>query len=614
MPRVAATPDWQRRGSPEGVTPRAYDRPDGEPATSSGGCSAPRTPRRSSSGSAWRRARYLQLDDVVALERHAARRRAGRASTASSSQVRARHEGARFDSDVFLIADGVLPAEVSEAAQVQATRFEPEMFVPPLPGDEVRKATGARARRGAVLRRHGAAGCPPASPATTSRSTSTSSSSTAPGAPTSTSAASRGVATKTSYATFLLYCLFHSGVLGAEAANTKALIFNVKGEDLLFLDHPNTAARRRPARPLRARSACRRRRSQSSACSPRRAGATPTAAPDVASRTDGRDARSSGPSRSSAASELLPFLFADAEDDRQQYTMVVHNVAARLRAARRAGRRRRGQHRRPGGAHVPRARRPHRATGSTRRRRPRTVGRAGPSAPARSTRSSAACYGAVRHVEHLDPGRRRPPRARTASTSTAPGHRRRPPQPERPGQALRRRRRSCARPSSDKERSGQARPLQFVVLDELNKYAPRDGSSPIKEILLDVAERGRSLGIILIGAQQTASEVERRIVANSAIRVVGRLDAAEAGRGEYGFLPAVQRQRATILKPGTMIVTQPELPDAARRRVPVPGLGHPGGRGRRQPGRHRPARRTRSRACRPEYRAPSGDPSLSYTR
>ena len=97
-----------------------------------------------------------------------------------------------------------------------------------------------------------------------------------------------------------------------------------------------------------------------------------------------------------------------------------------------------------------------------------------------------------------------------------------------------------------KERSGQARPLQFVVLDELNKYAPRDGSSPIKEILLDVAERGRSLGIILIGAQQTASEVERRVVSNCAVRVVGRLDAAEASRGEYGFLPAVQRQGPII--------------------------------------------------------------------
>ena len=112
----------------------------------------------------------------------------------------------------------------------------------------------------------------------------------------------------------------------------------------------------------------------------------------------------------------------------------------------------------------------------------------------------------------------------------------------------------------EKERAGHSRSLQFVVLDELNKYAPREGTSPIKEILLDIAERGRSLGIILLGAQQTASEVERRVIANSAIRVVGRLDSAEAQRGEYAFLPATYRQRATIAKPGTMILSQPELP------------------------------------------------------
>ncbi len=108
------------------------------------------------------------------------------------------------------------------------------------------------------------------------------------------------------------------------------------------------------------------------------------------------------------------------------------------------------------------------------------------------------------------------------------------------------------------------------MLDELNKYAPRDSSSPIKEILLDVAERGRSLGIMLIGAQQTASEVERRVVANSAIRVVGRLDSAEAGRDEYGFLPAVQRQRATILKPGSMYLVQPRLPVPLLVEFPFP--------------------------------------------
>jgi DNA helicase HerA-like ATPase len=111
-----------------------------------------------------------------------------------------------------------------------------------------------------------------------------------------------------------------------------------------------------------------------------------------------------------------------------------------------------------------------------------------------------------------------------------------------------------------KEPQGTARPLVFVVLDELNKYAPRAGWSPIQDVLLDIAERGRSLGVSLLGAQQTASEVERRVVANAALKVVGRLDAAEAECGEYGFLRPVARRRATILSPGTIIVAQPEIP------------------------------------------------------
>jgi DNA helicase HerA-like ATPase len=121
-----------------------------------------------------------------------------------------------------------------------------------------------------------------------------------------------------------------------------------------------------------------------------------------------------------------------------------------------------------------------------------------------------------------------------------------------------------------KEASGSPDPLTFVVLDELNKYAPREGSHPIKEILLDVAERGRSLGMILIGAQQTASEVERRVVANCAIRVTGRLDAAEAARAEYGFLPPTFRQRALLAKPGSMFVAQPDLPLPLAIEFPFP--------------------------------------------
>ena len=145
-----------------------------------------------------------------------------------------------------------------------------------------------------------------------------------------------------------------------------------------------------------------------------------------------------------------------------------------------------------------------------------------------------------------------------------------------------------------KEQTGLAKPLLFVVLDELNKYAPRDGDSPIKEILLDVAERGRSLGIVLIGAQQTASEVERRIIANSSIRVVGRLDPAEATRPEYGFLPTTHQKRATIAKPGTMFVMQPEIPLPLVAEFPFPAWAtRPSESGGDEPGRHRRGRHPR---------------------
>ena len=85
-------------------------------------------------------AHTLQLDDVVALERRLPDGLLVK-MYGLVTQVRARHEGARFQSDVFLIADGILPAEVSEAALVQPTRFEPEVLLPPLPGAPVRIAT-----------------------------------------------------------------------------------------------------------------------------------------------------------------------------------------------------------------------------------------------------------------------------------------------------------------------------------------------------------------------------------------------------------------------------------------------------------------------------------------
>lgn len=108
----------------------------------------------------------------------------------------------------------------------------------------------------------------------------------------------------------------------------------------------------------------------------------------------------------------------------------------------------------------------------------------------------------------------------------------------------------------------------FVVLDELNKYAPRSGGSPIKSLLVDIAARGRSLGVILIGAQQNPSGVDRDITNNAALEVVGQLKASESS--ELGFLPAPMRARAQIIAPGTMITSQPLLPAPVPIRFPFP--------------------------------------------
>jgi DNA helicase HerA-like ATPase len=373
-----------------------------------------------------------------------------------------------------------------------------------------------------------------------------------------------GVATKTTYATFLLHSLFTSGVLGPRSVNTKALIFNVKGEDLLFLDRPNTklepdqlqsyAAMGLPAEPF----------ASVGIYAPSRPGSA-KAVPDVSARREGVTAFF-WTLEQFCKDDLLPFLFADAEDDRAQYTMVVYNVMAQLRQAQPLG---------DGGVRIEgeEVRTFRQLADLISVRVQSEDDRYTWAGPAIGTGTINAfvrrLMGSVRHVERLIRGDVAGAGKHQVDVSnhqvTVVDIHNLNDRAKRFVVGV-----TVRRAFEDKERAGQSDELLFLVLDELNKYAPREGSSPIKEILLDVAERGRSLGVILIGAQQTASEIERRIIANSSIRVVGRLDSAEAAREEYGFLPAVQRQRATIIKPGTMLVSQPEIPVPLVLEFPFP--------------------------------------------
>jgi uncharacterized protein len=507
---------------------------------------------------------YLQLDDVVVCERTVPGRDEPVRLSGVVTQVRARHEGARFDSDVFLITDGLLPAEAIEAAEVTTTRVEPEVYVPPKPGAEVHRASGRRRDQALFfdrmdhklpigLGRDGEALFANLDFIDGTR-----------GAHVNISGIS-GVATKTTYATFLLYSLFNSGVLADDTLNTHALVFNVKGEDLLFLDHDNAHLDEEQRERYRALGLVPGAFKSVGVYAPPRKGDR-DAKPDVANRTQGVHSFY-WTLAEFVEDDLLPFAFADAEDDRQQYTMVVHNVGAALKHY--------GAAAEDGGWRIEgRTLRTYRELVdfmvdkvSDEVERSVWAGAAtGMGTINAFVRRLLSSQRSLERIVRADVPERERHRIETDDTQlTVVDLHNLPDRAKRfvVGVTLR-------RAFDRKEQTGSAKPLLFVVLDELNKYAPRDGESPIKEILLDVAERGRSLGIVLIGAQQTASEVERRITSNASIRIVGRLDPAEANRPEYGFLPATHQKRATIAKPGTMFVMQPEIPLPLVAEFPFP--------------------------------------------
>lgn len=100
----------------------------------------------------------------------------------------------------------------------------------------------------------------------------------------------------------------------------------------------------------------------------------------------------------------------------------------------------------------------------------------------------------------------------------------------------------------------------IVFVDELNKYAPaqtRGVDTPILDQVLDIAERGRSFGIILFSAQQFLSAVHPRVAGNSATKVLGRTDSAEVNEGVYRFLDRDIRMHLTRLNQGELILSHP---------------------------------------------------------
>lgn len=112
----------------------------------------------------------------------------------------------------------------------------------------------------------------------------------------------------------------------------------------------------------------------------------------------------------------------------------------------------------------------------------------------------------------------------------------------------------------------------ILFVDELNKYASSDApkSSPILKQLLDIAERGRSLGIILFSVEQFRSAVNERVTGNCATSAYGRTNAIELSKRDYQFIPSVYKNMLTRLSPGEYLISNPALRSIINIKFPRP--------------------------------------------
>lgn len=116
-------------------------------------------------------------------------------------------------------------------------------------------------------------------------------------------------------------------------------------------------------------------------------------------------------------------------------------------------------------------------------------------------------------------------------------------------------------------------PSRIVIfIDELNKYASKETpkNSPILKQVLDVAERGRSLGVVLFAAEQFRSAIHDRVTGNCSTHAYGRTNSIEVTKSDYKSIPSVYKTMMTRLKQGEYIIQNPIFRSLLNIKFPKP--------------------------------------------
>jgi DNA helicase HerA-like ATPase len=498
-------------------------------------------------------------------------------------------EGASWSSDTARVSARTMPGETARLAEVRVLRPYPERWVAPEPAQEVRRAAGEERARALFMDQmdHSLAVGLDAREQpvhvdfdfVNGRK----------GGHVNVSGIS-GVATKTTSLLALLYLLFETAegrrLLGLHADQTRALVVSVKNEDLLHIDRANRRLREDDARRWRLLGAEHPGPfSDVGLYVPPRPGSE-NVVPFSETRVQPGEVTAFGWTPWQFVTQgLLAFLLADADDALNQLSFVEQRVrTALVRWAWPAA----GQ---PGAVVL---RKPDDHPPSSFERVQRHVAGRQPRAPGSGGQLVRDFGELVDFVEARFDDQQADFVGNLASQTIAAFSRRLSAMATRIGHLVRL---GVAAPVLEhqvtvvdihslhdsaqrfvvgalvewifQEKQGSGRePLRLVMLDELNKFCPDRGRSPLKELLVDIAERGRSMGVILLGAQQHAGGVDATVIRNASVKLVGRLDAGDLDA--YRFLPPEMRERATLFVPGSMVLHQPVVPAPIPIRVPFP--------------------------------------------
>jgi DNA helicase HerA-like ATPase len=123
------------------------------------------------------------------------------------------------------------------------------------------------------------------------------------------------------------------------------------------------------------------------------------------------------------------------------------------------------------------------------------------------------------------------------------------------------------------QREEEGIPKKIIIfVDELNKYASSDvpKNSPVLQQLIDIAERGRSLGIVLFSAEQFRSVINERVTGNCSTHAYGRTNAIEISKKDYRFIPKTYINMMTRLKQGEYIIQNPIFRSVLKINFPNP--------------------------------------------